>query len=495
MAEIFVGGTSQDSTPVTMNLKYANRHGLVAGATGTGKTVTLQILTEQLSEQGVPVFVSDVKGDLSGMCQNGAMQDFLVKRANLVKLPDYIPKKLPVTFWDLFGDQGHPLRTTIEDMGPLLLSQVLELNDTQEGVLTIAYRVAQEQNMPLLDLKDLRALLIHVGEERQTISREYGQVSNASIGSIQRSLLTLESQGGEKFFGEPGLTVQDFMRTTYDGKGFVNVLAADKLMQTPRLYATFLLWLLTELFDTLPEAGDMDKPKLVFFFDEAHLLFNSAPKPLLEKVEQIVKLIRSKGVGVFFVTQSPDDIPEAVLSQLGNKFQHALRAFTPKGQKAVRVAAQTFRANTTFDVEEALTNMGVGEALVSTLEKKGVPGVVQQTMIRPPFSNLGPCELANRKAAMNNDGMSKYDTLVDRESAYEMLKERRIEKEKQAAENAKLIAAEEERAAKEKAKAKTKKKSSRRQSVGEAFTKTVVRTVGSTVAREIGKIILKALRR
>lgn len=467
-------------------LKWGNRHGLVAGATGTGKTVTLQNLAEGFSNAGVPVFLSDIKGDLSGMCRESEMEDFLVKRAKLIGLLDeYEGQEFPVVFWDLFGKQGHPVRTTISEIGPLLLARMLELNDTQEGVLNIAFRVADEQGLLLLDLKDLRALLNVVNEQRKEISAEYGNVSPQSIGAIQRGLLRLEDQGGDQFFGEPALDLKDFIRTDKDGRGMVNILAADKLMNSPRLYGTFLLWMLSELFEELPEAGDADRPKLVFFFDEAHLLFNDAPKPLLEKVEQVVRLIRSKGVGVFFVTQSPDDVPDSVLGQLGNRIQHALRAFTPKQQKAIRMASQTYRPNPAFDVEDVITAMGVGEALVSTLEKKGQPSIVQRTMVRPPSSKLGPVSRGVRKSVMMDSDLSdKYDETVDNESAYEILQERAEKAAKQA----------------EKAEAKPKKKkSSNRQSVSEAAIKSLVRSMsssaGRTITREIMRGIMGALKR
>ncbi|PHQ69624.1 MAG: ATP-binding protein, partial [Sneathiella sp.] len=377
-------GKSDDGTGENqyLPLKWGNRHGLIAGATGTGKTVTLQILAEGFSNAGVPVFLADAKGDLSGLCRPSAKEDFLVRRAELIGLsPEYAGQTFPAVFWDLFGKQGHPIRTTISEIGPLLLSRMLELNDTQEGVLNIAFRVADEQGLLLLDLKDLRALLNTVNKQRAEISAEYGNVSPQSIGAIQRSLLRLENQGAGNFFGEPALDLKDFMRVDEDGRGAINILAADALMNSPRLYGTFLLWMLSELFEEMPEAGDADRPKLVFFFDEAHLLFKDAPKALLEKVEQVVRLIRSKGVGVYFVTQSPGDIPDSVLGQLGNRIQHALRAFTPKQKKAIRLASQTYRPNPAFDVEQVITTLGVGEALISTLENKGQPSIVQRTLI------------------------------------------------------------------------------------------------------------------
>ncbi|MGI9350903.1 MAG: helicase HerA-like C-terminal domain-containing protein [Rhizobiaceae bacterium] len=406
-----------------LNLKLANRHGLITGATGTGKTVSLQILTEGFSNAGVPVFCADVKGDLSGLAAKGEAKDFLAKRAETIGLSDYEFQEFPVIFWDLFGKQGHQVRTTISEMGPLLLARLLDLNETQEGVLNIAFKLADDEGMLLLDLKDLRALLVSMGERSKELTSSYGYMSKPSIGAIQRQLLVLEQQGGEGFFAEPALQISDLMRTTRDGRGAVSILAADKLMQSPRLYATFLLWLLSELFEELPEVGDMDRPKLVFFFDEAHLLFDEAPKVLIEKVEQVVKLIRSKGVGVYFVTQNPVDIPDSVLSQLGNRVQHALRAFTPREQKAVRVAADTFRPNPDFKARDVITQMGVGEALVSTLMKKGVPSIVQRTLIRPPSSRLGPLTKKEREEIIKLSPVgAQYDKDVDRESAYEMLK-------------------------------------------------------------------------
>ncbi|MCB9988376.1 MAG: DUF853 family protein [Rhodospirillales bacterium] len=488
MTENILAGavTGRPDDKVVLPLKWANRHGLIAGATGTGKTVTLQILAEGFAAAGVPVFMADVKGDLSGMCMPSEMQDFLVKRAETIKLEGYGPQAFSTVFWDMFGQQGHAVRTTVSEIGPLLLARMLELNDTQEGVLNIAFRMADEEGMLLLDMKDLRALLVAMNERRAEISATYGNVSPASIGAIQRALLRLEDQGADSFFGEPALALTDFMRTDMDGRGYINILAADKLMNSPRLYATFLLWLLSELFEELPEAGDSDRPKLVFFFDEAHLLFNDAPKPLLEKVEQVVRLIRSKGVGVYFVTQNPQDIPETVLGQLGNRVQHALRAFTPQQQKFIKVAAQTYRENPEFKVEDVITELGVGEALVSTLEGKGTPSIVQRTLIRPPSSRLGPASDGARKMTMQADGIgTKYDVVQDRESAYEIL-------QKKAAQQA-------EQAQKAAEKSKTKKRSSNRQRVGEAAVKSLVRSlsssIGRTIARELVRGVMGGLKR
>ena len=396
-----------------LDLHFANRHGLVAGATGTGKTVTLQVLAEGLSEAGVSVFAADIKGDLSGIAAAGEMKDALVARAKGMGL-EYQPDQYPVIFWDVFGEQGHPIRATISEMGPLLLSRLLQLNDTQEGVLNIAFRVADEQGLALLDLKDLRAILGYVADHASELQKEYGNVSSATVGTVQRQLLVLENQGAKSFFGEPALDLADFLRTDRDGRGIVNVLAADKLIENPRLYATFLLWLLSELFEKLPEVGDPEKPKLVFFFDEAHLLFNDTPKPLMEKIEQVVRLVRSKGVGVYLVTQNPLDVPETVLAQLSNRVQHALRAFTPRDQKSVRAAADTFRPNKDLDTAKVITELGKGEALVSFLEGNGVPSVVERTMIRPPSARIGPVTPAERKAVIDKSPIKgKYDTAVE----------------------------------------------------------------------------------
>lgn len=407
-----------------LELKFGNRHGLVTGATGTGKTVTLQVLAEGFSKAGVPVFAADIKGDLSGISAAGEAKEALVQRAQGMGLP-YQPDQFPVVFWDVFGEQGHPIRATISEMGPLLISRLLQLNDTQEGVLNIAFRIADEQGLALLDLKDLRAILGLVADSATELQKTYGNVSPATVGTIQRQLLVLENQGANSFFGEPALDLADFMRTDRDGRGIVNILAADKLVANPRLYATFLLWLLSELYEALPEVGDLDKPKLVFFFDEAHLLFNDAPKPLLEKIEQVVRLIRSKGVGVYFVTQNPLDVPETVLAQLGNRVQHALRAFTPRDQKAVKAAADTFRPNKNLNTAQVITELGKGEALCSFLEGNGIPSVVERTMIRPPTARLGTVTPAERNATIAaSPCKGKYDTPVDQESAYEILQKR-----------------------------------------------------------------------
>ena len=405
-----------------LELKLANRHGLVTGATGTGKTVTLQVLAEAFSDAGVPVFAADIKGDLSGVAAKGEPKDFLVKRAEEVGLTPYVNDKFPVVFWDMFGKQGHPIRATVSEMGPLLLSRLMNLNDTQEGVLNIVFRIADKEGLLLLDLKDLQALLTYVAENAAELTTQYGNVAKATVGAVQRQLLVLENQGADAFFGEPALALTDLIRTSRDGKGVINILAADRLMSNPRLYATFLLWLLSELFEELPEIGDPEKPKLVFFFDEAHLLFDEAPKILLDKVEQVVRLIRSKGVGVYFVTQNPLDVPETVAGQLGNRVQHALRAYTPREQKAVRAAAETFRPNPKLDTAQVITELTVGEALVSTLEGKGAPSIVQRTLIRPPAARIGPLTPEERAALIQNSPLAgRYDQAIDRESAYEML--------------------------------------------------------------------------
>jgi len=419
--KIFIGKGEQ---PAWLTLGLANRHGLVTGATGTGKTVSLQVMAEGFARAGVPVFAADIKGDLSGISEVGEAKDFIVKRASEMEL-SFQPDQFSTVFWDVFGEQGHPVRATVSEMGPLLLSRMMDLNDVQEGVMNIAFRVADEQGLLLLDMKDLRAILSFIAEHAAELTTQYGNVSKQTVGTIQRQLLVLENQGGASFFGEPALALKDFMRTDSDGRGMINILVADKLMQSPRLYATFLLWMLSELFEELPEAGDPPKPKLVFFFDEAHLLFDDAPKALMDKVQQVVRLIRSKGVGVYFVTQNPIDVPDKVLAQLGNRVQHALRAFTPRDQKAVAAAAETFRANPKLDTAQVITQLGKGEALVSFLEGNGTPAMVERVMIRPPTGRIGPITPEERKAIMNSSPLKgKYDTTIDSESAYEVLQKR-----------------------------------------------------------------------
>ena len=442
---IFVGGGGEAyALPQSMLLKYGNRHGLIAGATGTGKTVTLQVLAEGFSAAGVPVFLSDVKGDLSGIgaagSASGKLHDAFMARCKTIGFTlEY--KAFPVTFWDLFGEKGHPIRATVAEMGPLLLSRLLELTEPQEGVLNVAFRLADEEKLPILDLKDLQALLVFIGENASEISTRYGLVSATSVGAIQRRLLVLENEGGAQLFGEPALDLADLMICDEHGAGRVNILAADRLMSSPRLYATFLLWLLSELFETLPEIGDPDKPKLVFFFDEAHLLFEDAPKALVSKVEQVARLIRSKGVGVYFITQNPADVPENILGQLGNRVQHALRAFTAKDQKDLRMASDTYRANPRFATEDAIRDVGTGEAVTSFLELKGIPGIVERTLVRPPSSLLGPIDPAIRAALMAASPMhGKYDTLVDRDSAYERLRTKSDAAARDAAETERMAA-------------------------------------------------------
>ncbi len=419
-------GTAANGARQVINWKRANRHGLIAGATGTGKTITLQVMAEGFSRNGVPVFISDVKGDLSGAAMAGSPQqknhDIFAARAAEIGDSEWSYSDNPVQFWDLFGEQGHPIRTTISEMGPLLLSRLMDLNEVQEGVLTIAFHVADKEGLMLLDLDDLQAMLVNIAERADELTTTYGNVSAQSVGTIQRSLLQLRSQGGEHFFGEPALDLDDFMTTDDKGRGMMNILAADKLMQSPKLYSTFLLWLMSELFETLPEVGDPDKPKLVFFFDEAHLLFNDAPKALVEKVEQVVRLIRSKGVGIYFITQNPIDIPENVAGQLSNRVQHALRAFTPRDEKAIKSAAETFRANPGVDVVTAITELKVGEALVSVLQADGSPTPVERTLIKPPHSRTGPLTPQERGVMVSTDAIGKkYDELLDRESAEEIL--------------------------------------------------------------------------
>ncbi len=418
-AAIFVGASTADQY---LLLKYANRHGLIAGATGTGKTVTLQTIAEGFSAYGVPVFMADVKGDLSGVSQAGGNNPRALERAKQLGIDGYGGRAFPTIFWDLFGEKGHPIRTTVSEVGPVLMARLLQLNETQEGVLNIVFRIADQQGLLLLDFKDLQALLQWVAENAGSLTTEFGNVSKQSVGTIQRQLLTLSQQGGEGFFGEPALVLTDMIRCDPSGYGAINILAADRLMQSPRLYATFLLWLLSELFESLPEVGDLDKPKFVFFFDEAHLLFDDAPKALLSRIEQVVRLIRSKGVGVYFITQNPLDLPETVLGQLGNRVQHALRAFTPRDQRAVKVAAETFRPNKGFSAAQAITELGVGEALLSFLDAKGVPFPVERCFIAPPQGRIGPATQEERAAVMAASPLAgRYDKVVDRQSAYEIL--------------------------------------------------------------------------
>ncbi len=485
---ILLGGNGDSQ--ILLNAGMANRHGLITGATGTGKTVTLQVLAESFSRLGVPVFTADVKGDLSGLAGSGKAHPKISERLEYIKIDNHAFSASPVLFWDVYGEKGHSVRTTVSEMGPTLLSNLLELNETQEGVLQIAFSVADDEGLLLLDLKDLRSMLNWVADNAERLDREYGRVSKQSVSAILRRLLMLEEAGGEIFFGEPALRIEHLMQTDFSGHGVVSILDATTLYHSPRIYATFLLWLLSELMEELPEQGDADRPKLVFFFDEAHLLFSHAPKALLEKITQVVRLIRSKGVGVFFITQYPNDVPDEVIGQLGNRIQHALRAFTPKDKKAVRAAAETFRQNPAFDTEDVIGELGVGEALISTLDHKGVPSMVERVLMAPPCSKFGPVEQEDRERIISRSPLKDiYSLSVDRESAYEILRKREAE----------LIQQREEQSVQE-AKAKreiTPRKSaasgSARQGVGEAFAKSVARAVGSSLGRQIIRGILGSI--
>lgn len=484
---VLVGGTEGHVSILT---RLANRHGLITGATGTGKTVTLQILAEGFSEAGVPVFFSDVKGDLSGMCQPMTMNKHVQARLDAIGIPDYQFSAYPLVFWDLLGKAGHPVRTTISEMGPVLLARMMELNETQEGVLNIAFRLADDEGLALLDLKDLRAMMQLVGERSDELTSIYGNVSKSSVGAIQRQLLVLEEQGADEFFGETALELRDLMKTDRDGRGMVNVLAAQELMMRPRLYATFLLWLLAELFEEMPEAGDLDRPKLVFFFDEAHLLFDDAPKSLVDQIEQVVRLIRSKGVGVYFVTQNPADLPDEVLGQLAHRIQHALRAYTPRDKKAVAAAAETFRQNPDLDAVKVITQLGVGEALVSVLNEDGVPTMVQRVLVRPPSSRIGPADEDARAAVMRSSRLGrKYDRAVDRVSAFEMLKRRRDREQREDQKE------ERRRTSSAAKKPRSRTRKSNRQSSGEAFVKSTARSLGTQLGRQLARGLLGALKR
>ena len=502
-------GLGANGEPQRLVMRRANRHGLIAGATGTGKTVTLQGIAEDFSAAGVPVFVADVKGDLAGLAMPGSptakMHDALTARAAELGIPDYAYGDNPVVFWDLYGEQGHPVRTTVSEMGPLLLARLMGLNETQEGVLNIAFRVADEQGLLLLNLEDLQALLLHCAENASDLSGRYGNVTKPSIGAIQRQLLQLEAQGGAHFFGEPALDIADLIRTDEQGRGMINILAADELMASPKLYATFLLWLLSELFEELPEIGDPDQPKLVFFFDEAHLLFEDAPKALQDKIEQVVRLIRSKGVGVYFITQNPIDIPEDVAGQLGNRVQHALRAFTPRDQKGIKAAAQTFRVNPRLDVETAITELKVGEALVSVLQEDGSPSPVERTLVKPPRSRLGPLTPKERAIIQSISPLDgKYDETVDRESAEEILKARGEEaaaaaaaakagkeEAKAEAERAKLEARQRAVEVREQARADRQRKAN--PSLGEDLVRQVGKSVQRQVVNKVAGSLLRGL--
>lgn len=504
--KIFIGKSVKSEY---LQLKLANRHGLITGATGTGKTVTLQNLAEGFSAAGVPVFAADIKGDLCGIAAVGKEKGFIAKRAKVVGLEsEFQYRAYPCVFWDVFGEQGHPIRATPLDMGPLLLARMLELNEVQEGVLNIAFRVAADEKMPILDMKDLRAQIVNIAERSKEIATTYGNVATASVGAIQRRLLVLEDQGGDRFFGEPALDIQDFMRVAPDGRGVINVLAADQLMQKPRLYATFLLWMLTRLWQTLPEVGDQPKPKLVFFFDEAHLLFDEAPPALLDQIEQIARLIRSKGVGVYFITQNPLDIPDTVSAQLGNRIQHALRAYTPREQKAVRAAATTFRQNPDLDTETVIKELEVGEALVSMLENKGEPSMVQRTLIRPPESQIGPLTSDERRGVIEySPYFGKYEDAVDRESAHEILKARTEAAAKAAAEQKAREAAENGEDYEAGAggswtdvimgnpapRRRRRGRGRRRQGMGDMIGRELQRSISRTIASTIKRTIMKSL--
>ena len=468
--------------PVEQLAKMSNRHGLVAGATGTGKTITLQILAESFSRLGVPVFAADIKGDLSGIAAAGSPHRKIDERLAKIPLGDYVQRPYPVVFWDIFGVKGHPIRSTISEMGPLLLSNLLDLNDTQSGIIYSCFKIADDDGLLLLDLKDLRSMLAWMSDNAKELRGEYGNISSTSIGAIQRKLLILEEQGAEHFFGEPAVQLSSLMQSDFSGNGVISIMDASKLIsRAPRVYATFLLWLLSELFEQLPEVGDPEKPKLVFFFDEAHILFDQAPKALIDKIEQVVRLIRSKGVGIFFISQSPLDVPEEILGQLGLKIQHALRAFTPKDRKVIKSVAQSFRSNQGIDTEAVLTELGIGEALVSTLDVKGIPQPVQRTLIRPPESRIGPLSDEERNERIERSPLKgRYGTTIDRESAYEMLKERTAQIQKQQAEADKRKEALQPKAA----------KGRKRQSIGEAFVKSAARSIGSQIGRRIIRGVL-----
>ena len=502
--------TTDTTQDIVLHSQFANRHGLIAGATGTGKTVTLKVLAESFSRLGVPVFLADAKGDVSSLAKAGVSSPKFGERLKTLNIESVPFAASPVMFWDLFGQQGHPIRTTISEIGPLLLVQMLNLNDTQEGVLSAVFRIADDQGLLLIDFKDLKAMLTYVSENAAELKAEYGNLSPASLGAIQRNLLALGDQGGEQFFGEPSLNILDFIQTDTQGQGYINILAADKLMNTPKLYATFLLWMLSELFEQLPEVGDMDKPKLVFFFDEAHLLFDNASAALQEKIEQVVRLIRSKGVGIYFITQNPLDLPESVLGQLGNRVQHALRAFTPKDQKAVKTAADTFRANPEFKVDQAITELAVGEALISCLDEQGTPQIVERGWVMPPYSSFTPITPEERQVIIGQSIVAGvYDQAVDRDSAYEMLQKKVLQQsqqkqadelEKQQSKEqdalAKQQAKEQERFAKEQQKAAEKAQRDREkltQDIVGTFAKSAARSLGGSTGQKIVRGLLGSL--
>lgn len=502
--------TTDTTEDIVLHSQFANRHGLIAGATGTGKTVTLKVLAESFSRLGVPVFLADAKGDVSSLAKAGTSSPKFDERLKLLGIESVPFAASPVIFWDLFGQQGHPIRTTISEIGPLLLTRMLNLNDTQEGVLSAVFRIADDQGLLLIDFKDLKAMLTYVSENAADLKAEYGNLSPASLGAIQRNLLALGDQGGEQFFGEPSLNILDFIQTDSNGHGYINILAADKLMNTPKLYATFLLWMLSELFEQLPEVGDMDKPKLVFFFDEAHLLFDNASQNLQEKIEQVVRLIRSKGVGIYFITQNPLDLPESVLGQLGNRVQHALRAFTPKDQKAVKTAADTFRANPDFKVDQAITELAVGEALISCLDEQGTPQIVERGWVMPPYSAFNPITPEERQVIITQSIVAGvYDQAVDRDSAYELLQQKVLQQAQQKEADAlakqqskeqealaKQQAKEQERFAKEQQKAAEKAQRDREkltQDIVGTFAKSAARSLGGSTGQKIVRGLLGSL--
>lgn len=489
---------------VFLEPKMANRHGFIAGASGTGKTITLKVLAESFSQLGVPVFLADIKGDLAGMCKAGVHSESMEKRINKLGIDDWRYRVFPTRFWDIYGEYGHPVRTTVSEMGPMLLSRLMDLSDVQSDVLNLVFKIADDKELLLIDIKDLKAMLRYVGENRAEFSAEYGNMSAQSLGAIQRSLITLEDEGGAEFFGEPTIDIRDWMQRDEQGRGYINVLHSVKLVQNPTLYATFMLFLMSELFEKLPERGDAEKPEMVFFFDEAHLLFSDAPKVLVQKIEQVVKLIRSKGVGIYFISQSPSDIPDSVLAQLSNRVQHALRAYTPSEQKAVKAAAQTFRTNPAFDTQTAIMELGVGEALVSCLDENGVPGIVQRAFILPPQSRMGTITDEERRAVIDASGMKqKYDKAIDNFSAYEYFEQQNEEQEKEeqeAAEKAAKQAANEEKKAAKSAKSTTTKRTSAtakaakktKSAASKAMTR-VTNSAMSTIGRELGRSIIRGI--
>ena len=489
-------------TPIYLEPSMANRHGLIAGATGTGKTVTLKVLAESFSDMGVPVFLADIKGDLSGMCNPGKETKHILRSIDTMNIQNFDYTAYPVRFWDVYGKQGHPVRTTISEMGPDLLARLLGLNETQSGVLRIVFRIADDKGLLLIDLKDLRSMIQYVGDNAKEFKLTYGNISSQSVGAIQRALLALEDEGGSQFFGEPDLDIADWMDWAEDGRGVMNILECQELFQHPLLYATFLLWMLSELYEMLPEAGDLEKPKLAFFFDEAHLLFDGAPKALVDKVEQVVRLIRSKGVSVWFITQNPSDLPDSVLGQIGNRVQHALRAYTPKEQKALRAAAQSFRENKNFDTEEALQALGVGQALISVLDEEGVPTIVEQAGILPPRSSMSAASAEDMEQVIQNSPMARrYENMEDRRSAYEVLEEVREEELAREEEEARQEAWEKEQAQKEKERERARKASSgrktsssrKRQSPLEKAVNKTISSTANTIGRELGKQIIRGL--